>query len=225
MKWLISLLLLILVNVSYAQLNGDFIFTVKDTGEVAITGNTNYNSFKGVNNEFTSKDKNIWYLNITSPLFDKYTYLIKLPKYSVMNVIKANNKFVIGEKDGVIAISGSGNNKELNVFIEYAIDKEESLFDQSLIIAGITLLLIIGGGVYFIKRKRTLKQSINRTLYTERQLVILDYIQKHGSVTQAVLEKELEIPKASLSRNIKTLTQKGVIFSETKGMSNVIGMK
>ena len=96
MKRLMYLLLVILlINVSYAQLYGDLIFNVKDTGEVAIIGNTNYNLFKGVNNELTSKDKNIWYLNITSPVFDKYTYLIKLPKYSVMNYIKANNKFLV----------------------------------------------------------------------------------------------------------------------------------
>ena len=232
MKWMLYFLLaLLLINVSYAQYYGDLTFTVKETGEVTISGNTNYALFKGTNNELTSKYKNIWYLNITSPVFDKYTYLIKLSKYSAVNVITANNKFVIGEKDGVIAISGSGMNKELKVFIEYAIDKEESIFDQPLLTAWVVSLLaislIFGIVFYVLKRKRTSapKKSLNRSLYTERQLLIIDYLQKHGNVTQAVLEKELNIPKASLSRNIRTLVQKGMIFSETKGMSNIIGMK
>ncbi len=219
--------IILLINVSYAQLYGDLIFTVKDTGEVAISGDTNYDLFRGTNNELTSKDKNIWYLNITSPILDEYSYLVKLPKYSVMNVIKANNKFVIGEKDGVIAVSGVGSGKPLNVFIEYAIDREDSIFDESLIIAGLVLLLVVGIVIFAIKKRKGIvpKKTLNRSFYTERQLLILDYIQKHGTVTQAVLEKELKIPKASLSRNIKTLVQKEVIFSETKGMSNVVGLK
>jgi len=223
----VAALFIILINTSYAQLYGDLTFNVKENGEVAISGNTNYDQFKGTNNELTSKNKNIWYLNITSPIFDEYKYLIKLPKYSVMNVIKANNKFVIGEKDGVIAVSGFGAGEKLDVFIEYAIDKEDSLFDQSLMIAGLVLILIIGGIVYFVKRKitSTPKKTLNRSLYTERQLLILDYLQEHGTVTQAALEKELGIPKASLSRNIKTLVQKEIIFSETKGMSNIVGLR
>lgn len=225
MKWPILLILLILLASSYA-FYGDLTFDVKDTGDVEMSGKTDYASFQGTSNVLTSKERNIWSFNLTSPVFDKYTYLITLPKYSAINYITANNKFVIGEKDGVIAVTGSGNKKPLDVFIEYSIDREDNSNNTILIIAGIVLILIIGIAVYIVKRKKTApKKELKRDLYTERQLKILDYLQKHGNVTQAVLEKELNIPKASLSRNIKTLVQKGIIFSETKGMSNIVGMK
>lgn len=231
-KLALLLIFTILINSAFA-LYGDITFNVKDTGEVSITGKTDYDLFQGTTNSLTSKERNIWYLNITSPVFDNYEYLIKLPKYSAINYITANNKFVIGEKDGVVAITGSGIKKQLNVFIEYSIEKEETIFDEPLMTAGLVLLVVIGLIIFIIKRKKPVKRkkltrtksSINRELYTERQLLILDYLTKHGSVTQAELEKELKIPKASLSRNIKTLVQKGVIFSETKGMSNIVGLK
>lgn len=68
-----------------------------------------------------------------------------------------------------------------------------------------------------------MKKSYNESALTERQKQIVRLIDnKGGSSTQAVLEKELSIPKASLSRNLETLSKKGIIKKESKGMSNLV---
>jgi uncharacterized membrane protein len=56
--------------------------------------------------------------------------------------------------------------------------------------------------------------------------MIVETIQKNkGSITQAKLEKSLEIPKSSLSRNIESLVRKNILVKESKGMTNLIMIK
>jgi len=50
-------------------------------------------------------------------------------------------------------------------------------------------------------------------------------IKEKRPLTQAEIEKELKIPKASVSRNIRTLELKGRIEKEKTGMSNMIKLR
>jgi len=219
-----SLSLMLLIN-TYA-LYGDIFFDVKDNGKVEISGETNYELFKGTTNSLTSKDGEIWFLNITSPVFEEYIYRVKLPKYSVINYVKANNQLRIEQKSGSIQIIGTGKDKPIEIKVQYLIDKTQEKLSYLLIVGAFIIVAGMGFLALKIRRKTNLvKKQFRRELYTDRQLKILDYLQKNGTTGQSNLEKNLKIPKASLSRNIKTLVQKGVIFSETKGMSNVIGLK
>lgn len=231
MKRALLVLLTVLLAVSvYAQLYADVTFDVKDTGEVVISGNTNYEPFTGTTNTLTSKQGDMWFLNITSPVFEEYIYHVKLPQYAVINYIKANSKVRIEESSGSIIITGTGSKKPIDIRVQYSINKAQQT-NSSLTLIGAIILIIVVGIVAFLVQKRLSKhkkipeKAFKRELYTERQLVILDYIKKHGTVTQAKLEHDLKLPKSSLSRNIQTLVQKGVLFKETHGMSNVIGFK
>ena len=226
-RWFVPLFIALFSISAYSQLYADITFEVRDNGEVEINGNTNYDTFKGVTNSLTSKQGELWLLNITSPVFDEYLYEVILPKYSVINYIKANSQVRIEEKSGTITITATGSDKPIDIKIQYTIDKEERTASIVRLISAIVIIIIIGAVGYLIKKnvKHTPKKELKRELYTDRQLTILDYLQKHGTVTQAHLEKDLKLPKSSLSRNVETLVQKGVIFKEAKGMSNVIGFK
>ncbi len=226
--WLILLVLGALTVSAYAQLYADVTFTVLETGEVQIAGDTNYQTFQGTTNKLTSKEGDLWFLNITSPVFEEYVYTIQLPKNSIINYIKSNSQARIEEKAGAIIITGTGSKKPVDIKIQYAISKEKRI-SSWLVISGVVLIILLVAALFILTIKKKAqapqKKELKRELYTERQLIILDYLQEHGTVTQAQLEKDLKLPKSSLSRNIATLVQKGVIFRETKGMSNTIGFK
>jgi uncharacterized membrane protein len=229
-KYLFFVLAILLALSAYSQLYADITFDVKDNGEIEISGNTNYEEFKGVTSRLTSKEGEFWFLNITGPVFEEFVYEVKLPENAVINYIKSNSQVRIEERLGRIAITASGSNKPIDIKVQYFIGKEERSTSSFLIISSLIIIALIAIGVYYLAKKKIkiikpAKKDIKRELYTERQLMILDYLQKKGTVTQAQLEKDLKIPKASLSRNIQTLAQKGVIFKETKGMSNVVGFK
>ena len=234
MKWAI-LVFLVLVSSSYAALYADVTFEVDETGSVAISGETNYEPFSGTTNELTSKVGSYWLLNITTPSFEEYIYHIMLPPYATINYIKANNPVRIEDDKGTLTIVGTSSNESMNVVVQYSIDTTPK-GSNSMLVGGILIVIVIGASLY-VKYKKALqrnerkqdteekKSKIDRKRFTERQLQIIDYLEKKGTVTQAELEKALQLPKSSLSRNIDALVQKGTIFKESKGMSNVVGLK
>ncbi len=58
----------------------------------------------------------------------------------------------------------------------------------------------------------------------ERQKEILSILQL-GKITQKKLEETMQIPKASISRNVKTLCIKGYIQKEQVGNTNYLSIK
>ncbi len=225
-RFIFAAICILISTVSYAQFYGDVTFDVKDTGDVVISGQTNYEPFKGTTDVFTSKEGEFWLLNISTPVFEDYIYHIQLPKYAVINYLKSNSQVRIEEKSGSIIITSTGRDKKIELGIQYTINKQAQNFANIEIIAIIMVAIVVG---IAIKKKLSAKKIpekvLHRELFTDRQLMILDYLKKHGSVTQAELEKALKLPKSSLSRNVDTLVQKGIIFKETKGMSNIVGFK
>jgi uncharacterized membrane protein len=233
MKKTALLFAILLIPFVYAQLYADVVFDIKETGEVVISGDTNYEEFQGTTNKLTSKEAELWLLNITSPVLEEFVYEVKLPQFGIINYIKSNTPVRIEEKSGRISITSAGSNKPIQIIVQYTINKEEKDFNLIKIIIGLIVIIVLGLVIkkrlkkqkIIIKKEKKEQKVIKRELYTERQLMILDYLQKHGTVTQAQLERDLKLPKSSLSRNIQTLVQKDIIFKETRGMSNVIGFK
>jgi uncharacterized membrane protein len=90
----------------------------------------------------------------------------------------------------------------------------------------ITLLIII-----FIKDKPKDNQSKSNNYddfrgLNQRQKEIMNLLIKNNtSMTQTDIQKELNIPKAAVSRNIRRLEIKGLIEKEQIGMSNLIRIK
>ena len=61
---------------------------------------------------------------------------------------------------------------------------------------------------------------------TDRQKQIMELlIETKRPLTQVEIEKELDIPKAAVSRNVHSLEIKGLIEIEKIGMSNLIRLK
>ncbi len=62
--------------------------------------------------------------------------------------------------------------------------------------------------------------------FSGREYMIIKLLQKNkGCLTQAHLERETKLPKASLHRNILSLEKKGVIEKNKAGMSNKINLR
>ncbi len=232
MKLYVAIMVFMLSILSvHGILYGDLTFNVAETGDVAISGQTNYGPFQGITENLTSKQGEYWLLNISSPVFEDYIYHINLPKNAAVNYLNTNTKIRIEDTNGIITIIGTGHNQSIYVLTQYTI-QQISQSDIIYIVCGIILIALgIWAYILFRKNKKNTKQTretehkeLNRDIFTERQWRIIEYLQKHGNVTQAELEKELRLPKSSLSRNVETLAKKGVIFKETTGMSNVVGL-
>ncbi len=214
---------LLLLNVAYAQYYADVSMDVSDAGSVEIKGDSNYEKFNGTTNAFTSKHGENWTFALSEPLFDEYICEIILPKYATINSIKTNVQTKIEERNGRLVITVAAIESEIDVNIIYSIDKTEPVKFVAYYIIG--FIFVVFGSIYLKLRFNSKKTKLDRKKFTDRQWDIVSYLIKHGTVTQAQIEKELNLPKSSLSRNIKTLVQKGTLFKETKGMSNVIGLK
>jgi uncharacterized membrane protein len=58
----------------------------------------------------------------------------------------------------------------------------------------------------------------------QKQIMKLLY-ERNTPLTQTDIQKELQIPKASISRNVRGLERKGLIEKEQIGISNLIRLK
>ncbi|MBN2421457.1 MarR family transcriptional regulator [Candidatus Woesearchaeota archaeon] len=216
-------LLLVLLSVSsYAQLYADVVFDISDNGDVKITGNTNYDAFSGITNELTFKEGKNWTFILSTPVFDEYVYSVKLPKNAKFSFVESDSQTKIEEENGRLIVTAAGIEKEILMIIEYTIETDEKTKTALYYLIG---LVILAFAAFAVKKYSKPSRKLDRNRFTDRQWEIVSYLQKHGIVTQAELEKELKLPKSSLSRNIETLVQKGVVFRETKGMSNAVGLK
>ena len=87
---------------------------------------------------------------------------------------------------------------------------------------------------YLLKKKKQ-KQRITQseintgfdfTGLSDRQKKIMELLlQKNRPLSQSMIQKELDLPKAAVSRNITSLELKGLIEKEKIGMSNLIRLK
>lgn len=77
-----------------------------------------------------------------------------------------------------------------------------------------------------IKEKNKLNSDLSFKGLNDRQKNIINIlIKSETGLTQTEIQKELGIPKASVSRNIRRLELKGLIEKEKIGMSNIIRIK
>jgi len=244
-----SLVLIIIVIISLVpslqaiDYYADLTITVDVSGYVSINGPTNYPNLTIQNTEqYTSKQQSIWLLNITKPeVFSAFVYDLSLPQGSSINYIKSSGSIRIEDTLGNLHIIGFGENESLSILIKYQTEKQGNSFFQENIVYLILLPLIIIISillVYFFYKEKN-KKGIT-TLTTEkttnlledlkglnpRQKQILQILhEKNIPLTQTDIQKELQIPKASVSRNIRGLERKGLIEKEQIGMSNLIRLK
>ncbi|MBP1662734.1 MAG: MarR family [Thermoplasmatales archaeon] len=235
--------LLIIFEPSFqaAEFYADLTIRVDPSGFVTIEGVTNYQNLTIQNTEqYTSKQQSYWLLNITkTETFSEFVYDLLLPKGSSINYIKTSGSIRIEENLGGLLIKGFGENESLSILIQYQTEKQDESFLQEnmIFILLLTAILLVSLLIiYFYSKEKKTKETtqvtaarapqINLKGLNIRQQQILHLLQeKNVPMTQTDIQKELRIPKASVSRNIHGLERKGLIEKEQIGMSNLIRLK
>ena len=219
----------------------DISITVDSSGFVSIQGPTNYPNLPTFETqEYTSKQQSFWILNITKKeIFSEYVFNLILPQDSSINYIKSSGSIRIEENQGNLLVKGFGENESLSIVIQYQIKKQNDSFLQEQVIYPILILLIILITLSLIfliykEKKNKIKQTPQNTdiPYTnitglnhrQKQIIYLLH-EKKIPLTQTDIQKELQIPKASVSRNLLGLERKGLIEKEQIGISNLIRLK
>ena len=75
------------------------------------------------------------------------------------------------------------------------------------------------------KEEKAIRKEIDLAILPERQKEIINILKIKNKITQKELEEIMKIPKASISRNVKTLQVKGILKKEQVGNTNYISLK
>ena len=218
----------------------DITIDVDSSGFVNIDGLTNHPDLLTIASQiYVTKKQSYWLLNITkNEIFSDYIYSLNLPKGSSINYVKTSGLIRIEESGGSLVIKGFGENESLEILVQYQIERIDSGFQAEnnfiiifLIIIVICLIVIILFFIYY-RRKNTVSDEYilqNEDHFkglNERQKQIMKLLMESKTpLTQANIQKELNIPKAAVSRNTHALEFKGLIEIEKIGMSNLIRIK
>lgn len=249
------------------EIYGDLSIKIDEFGKTTILGTTNYEDLIVTDSdEFTSKKGSVWTFELSVPEeFSEFIFELELPSKTQINYLKTTPTFRItsGENDN-IKIIGTGENRNLNILIQYVFDDEVESFSVfgyyfSYLILGLVVLLIILFVIYKkIKSNKVtkyIKNQVNDNLeiieeklnedninrndnndkkneeidylkfnLNQRQLRIIEILKQFGEISQKDLETELNIPKASVSRNLQSLSNKNIIIIRKNGISNIVSL-
>jgi len=236
--------ILVIPSIHATDMYADIQITVDNAGFTSIEGKTNDMGLLVQNTEeFTSKQQSIWTLNITrNVIYSDFVFSIILPEYSQINTVISSGSTFISDESGNLIISGYGSNSTLSIMVQYQTKKalnENKIFEVDtisiILIVCIIILVICFLVVLLFNNKKNSQLASNdpsQTSYkqmkglNERQKDILQLLEgKNTALTQTDIQKELNLPKASVSRNIRRLELKGLIEKEQIGMSNLIRLK
>jgi uncharacterized membrane protein len=231
--FLVFLILPICYAVDYYA---DITIDVDEAGFVAISGETNHPDLLAANSEkYTSKEQSYWTLNITKDdVFSDYVYSVNLPSSASINYIKSSGTFRIEQDNGKIVVKGFGQNKPMSIVVQYSLVKKEMTLNYLNIVIAIVGFVLMGLLISFIVKNRAKKakgkESKNelpefKGLSARQKQIVRILFNEKKPLTQGQLMEKMKIPKASISRNLKTLELKGVIEKEKAGMSNIIRLK
>jgi uncharacterized membrane protein len=235
-----SFLILSILYFSSAQADAyyaDISIDVDSSGFVTIDGLTNHPDLLVKNSEiYTSKKQGYWLLNITKKeIFSDFIYILSLPEKSSINYIKSSGFISIEEDEGNLLVKGFGENESLSILVQYQTEKslQKSFLEYDLvfiILLSLIIILIIILFIFIYKEKNKAKDSESnisdiKGINTRQKEIMNLLVDKKVPLTQTEIQKELNIPKAAVSRNIRGLELKGLIEKEQIGMSNLIRIK
>ena len=240
--WTILFLFFLLIPIINAEIYyADLEINVDIAGFVTINGITNHPDLLVNDTElYTSKNQSYWLLNITKEdVFSDFIFSISLPYSSSINYVKTSGFMRIEESAGKLIVRGYGQNKSLSLIIQYQVEKSINIgivnnlyFYISIIIIAIISILIIFYLFYkknifkVITKEKNISEYKNLKGLSDRQKNIINLlIEKDRPLSQTIIQKELNIPKSAVSRNISSLELKGLIEKENIGMSNLIRLK
>ena len=232
--------ILIVFNIFLTPIRADNFYAdisidVDSSGFVTIDGITNHPDILVENSEiYTSKKQSYWLINITKEdIFSDYIFILTLPEKSSINYIKSPGYISIEEDSGNLIVKGFGENESLSILLQYQTEKlsETQSFDFLSIILLTFLIFLIIILILFISREKLKVNNPDSNVQefkglNSRQKEIMSLlIDKNIPLTQTDIQKELNIPKAAVSRNVRGLELKGLIEKEQIGMSNLIRIK
>jgi len=221
----------------------DIEISVDDSGIVDIEGISNYPDLLVQNSHlYTYKKQSYWLLNITKEeVFSDYVYVLTLPEGSKINHIKTSGFRGIEEEDGKLIISGEGQEETLSIVVQYQVNKtsdgQSSVDFTVLSILIVSIIILTALLLYFVFKNKQKESTVsdanivgdgeyNFKGLSERQKEIVQLlIDTKRPLTQVEIQKELDMPKAAVSRNVHSLEIKGLIEIEKIGMSNLIRLK
>jgi len=237
----LGLLLLLLPVVCAGDYYADINIDVDDSGFMTIDGITNYPELLIEDTElYTSKNQSYWLLNVTKEEnFSDFVYSLTLPSGSSINYIKSSGSIRIEEDSGKLIVKGFGQDKSFSIVVQYQVEKTTGNIDVAYIAILLVIIIVVLIVVFLVvnkvkKRVEGKKDSEieeDKTGYdfsglSGRQKEIMKLlIEKKRPLTQTTIQKELNIPKAAVSRNIGSLELKGLVEKENIGMSNLIRLK
>ncbi|MFA6064834.1 MAG: MarR family transcriptional regulator [archaeon] len=236
--YLTLLVLLCISTTAFSQeYYADLSITVSSTGEVSLSGITNHPDLNARSTqEFTSKKGTIWNLAINVPGdFSEYIYTIKFPEGTQIIDLNLPSTYRISTENNELGITGTGEKVPFFIDADYTINQTQNTGINSGLFFILGIIIVFGTFLYYKninknktpeKKEETTKPLFNKDALTERQLQIVDYLEKHnGKATQAEIQKATNLPKASLSRNLDGLERKEIIQKERKGMTMLIFFK
>ncbi len=243
LKIYLIFILFLLIPVSYAQNYADITIEVFENGAITIEGTTNYPQLQNITSsqEFTTKKGKFWILNITTKEnLDTFLFELILPEGSTTNYIKTTPTFRIENKDNKIHLIGTGENKPLTLIVQYQVKPQITTTAQNnltnflwLFLIVVILILAITAGIKFSKtnqkeinnKEETSESKIDLSILPQRQQDIINILKEKGKITQKQLENLMQIPKSSVSRNVKTLEIKHIIEKQQIGNTNYLSLK
>lgn len=243
---LIFLFILFILPISFSNNFAQIEIFVDDTGAVSIEGITNLDELNNIKQSqiFTSKTQEFWILNIsTKQELDSFVFNLYMPQYSKVNYIKTTPNLKIEEENDRIKFIGIGENKPLNILVQYKIQKPENIITTNpLIYISLFIIIISILGIFIllfklikkynspikieskpnkINNNENIKIIIPENL-PQRQKDIINILKDNKILTQKQLEEKMQIPKSSISRNVRTLEIKGYLIKEKSGQTNYL---
>lgn len=214
----------------------DIHISIDASGFVDIKGDTNHPDLLVTGSEqYTLKKESIWLFNMTkNDSFSGLVFTLYLPKGSSISHIQSSAAIRIKEEAGRLVVTGFAENTNFILLVQYEVKRLSSfpggLLSLSLLIVTLCLVAIF---IYMYRRKNNVstdkKEAADKSSYkglNNRQKEIMHLLLTDDSgLTQTDIQRLLNIPKASVSRNIRRLELKGLIEKEQIGISNIIRLK
>jgi uncharacterized membrane protein len=235
----------------YADISVD----LDSSGGALFSGASNHPLLsEGRNDSHTSKKGALWLFNLTLPsedIFSDYVYVVRLPQGASVNYVKADS-FRISSGAGRILVSGSGSSRPMSVVIQYRMDDNPQATDTSYIYGFFAIILAVLASIAFLlyNKKETAQKEKKETVdepareekkpsipitpnysryedvLTDRQKDILQILgEMQKPVNQAHICERLDLPKSSVSRNVASLVDLGLVEKKRIGMSTFLSLK
>jgi uncharacterized membrane protein len=234
----VILILLSIITQTYSQSQyADLTFIIDSQGNIITSGIDSSNEFalNTQSPEFTSKKGKIWTLNITSEnSYETFLFETIFPQGSEISYIKTTPTFRIDQSNGQLSIIGRGENKPITIIVQYEINEKNissSYFSNPLLVGSLGILFGLLLSFLFTKRyknkkeQKAIKKEVDIAILPERQKEIINILKIKTKITQKELEEIMQIPKASISRNVKTLELKEILKKEKIGNTNYISLR